>query len=401
MRRLLPFLLLLALPLLSMAQKKIISQAQTLVKGGKELARAEKMMSGLLSDSANRRNEKIWLVLQEAVRKQYEQGNEKLYLKQKYDTASHFSTARKLFLICEAFDSVEVLPDKKGRVIIRHRDRNAALLQPLRPNLYHAGTFFLRKLDFANAWTYYDTYLDCAVQPLFNAYHYSERDSLMPVAAYWAMYAAYRLRQPDKVMKYRELAETDSTRLDNVLQYEAEMQLLAGDTAAYVATLRRGFAIAPSHRFFFPRLIDYYNGKAMTDTANVFIDNALAADSTNYLFLFAKSSALLNAGQYAQCVEVTKRLLEVNDSLPEAWCNMGLAYYNQAVELERTMRRSAKKRKSVNALYEQSRPYMERFRNMAPTQQTKWVPALYAIYLNLNMGREFEEIDALREKLGL
>jgi hypothetical protein len=120
------------------------------------------------------------------------------------------------------------------------------------------------------------------------------------------------------------------------LQYVAEMQLQSNDTAAYVGTLIRGFEHTPSHHFFFPRLIDYFNSKAMTDSANVFIDNALASDSTNSLFLFAKSSALLNAGQYTQCISTTSKLLAVNDSLPEAWCNMGLAYYNQAVELERT-----------------------------------------------------------------
>ncbi len=399
MKRLLPFFLIFLLPLSVMAQKKVIAQAQTLVKSGKDLARAEKMMSDLLKDSANQRNEKIWLTMQEAVKKQYEQGNEKLYLKQKYDTASLFSTARKLFLICEAFDSIEVMPDKKGRVNIRHREKNAEWLRTLRPNLYNAGTFFLKKLDYANSWTYYDTYLDCAWQPLFSAHNYLENDSIMPSAAYWALYAGYKLRMPERVMKYRELAEKDSVHLDNILQYVAEMQLQSNDTAAYVGTLIRGFEHTPSHHFFFPRLIDYFNSKAMTDSANVFIDNALASDSTNSLFLFAKSSALLNAGQYTQCISTTSKLLAVNDSLPEAWCNMGLAYYNQAVELERTMQRTRKKRKAVNALYEQSRPYMERFRSMAPNQQSKWVPALYTIYLNLNMGREFEEIDSLREKL--
>lgn len=399
MKRLFPFLLMLFLPLSVMAQKKVIAQAQTYVKSGKELAKAEKMMNDLLKDSANRHNVKIWNTLQEAVRKQYEQGNEKLYLRQKYDTASLFSTAHKLFLICEAFDSIEAMPDKKGRVNIRHREKNAEWLHTLRPNLYNAGTFFLRKLDFGNSWNYYDAYLDCARQPLFAAHHYLENDSLMPTAAYWALYSGYRLRQPERVMKYRELAEADTAHLDNIFQYVAEMQLMGADTAAYVATLKRGFAHAPSHRFFFPRIIDYYNSKAMNDTVNVFIDNALATDSTNSLFLFAKSSALLNAGQYAQCIDITQKLLAINDSMPDAWCNMGLAYYNQAVELDRTMQRTRKKRKAVNALYEQSRPYMERFRSMAPTQQTKWVPALYTIYLNLNMGREFEEIDKLREML--
>ena len=126
------------------------------------------------------------------------------------------------------------------------------------------------------------------------------------------------------------------------------------------------------------------------------IDNAIATDSTNAIFLFAKSSALLNAGQYEQCVDITERLLAADDSMPEAYCNMGLAYYNQAVELERSMKRSRKKKEAVNQLYEKSRPYMEKFREMAPEHKEKWVPALYAIYLNLNKGKEFEEIDRIR-----
>ena len=121
------------LPMSVMAQKKVIAQAQTFVKSGKELAKAEKMMSDLLTDSANRSNVKIWVTLQEAVRKQYEQGNEKLYLKQKYDTAALFSTARKLFLICEAFDSIEAMPDKKGKVIFKHRENNAEWLTDAPP----------------------------------------------------------------------------------------------------------------------------------------------------------------------------------------------------------------------------------------------------------------------------
>ena len=75
MKRLLPFFFIFLMPLSVMAQKKVIAQAQTFVKSGKELARAEKMMSDLLKDSANQRNEKIWLTMLEAVKKQYEHGS--------------------------------------------------------------------------------------------------------------------------------------------------------------------------------------------------------------------------------------------------------------------------------------------------------------------------------------
>ncbi len=382
------------------AQKKAINEAGNYVKSAKNLDKAEKLMTDLLRDSTNQRNEKIWTTLIDAVKLQYVQGNEKLYLKQKYDTASLFTIARKLFTFCEEFDSIEALPNKKGEVKIKHRTKNAEYLNGLRPNLFNGGAYFVRKLDFQRSWDFYDAYLDCENQPLFASYKYAESDSLRPTAAYWALYSGYRLNDAGKVLKYQLLAEKDSGKLDNVLQYVAETHLLRADTMAYVATLRRGFDNNPRHLFFFPRLVDYFNSCGMADSSMVYIDRALDNDSTNALFLFAKSAALLNAGDFDKCIQVTDRLLAINDSMPEAYCNMGLAYYNQALGLEKTMtRNNRKKRRAVNELYEKSRPYMEKFRQLAPDQKVKWVPALYTIYLNLNMGKEFDEIDKMREKM--
>lgn len=79
------------------AQRKEIAQAKDNVKAGKKLAEAEASMRHLLADSANRDNDKIWLVLFDAVRKQYEALNEQMYLKQTTDTASLFDVTYRLF----------------------------------------------------------------------------------------------------------------------------------------------------------------------------------------------------------------------------------------------------------------------------------------------------------------
>ena len=65
------------------AQKKELSQARSYIKSGKDFDKAEKLMTDLLEkDSANRTNEKVYLTWFQAVTKQYEAANEKLYLKQ-------------------------------------------------------------------------------------------------------------------------------------------------------------------------------------------------------------------------------------------------------------------------------------------------------------------------------
>ena len=38
-------------------------------------------------------------------------------------------------------------------------------------------------------------------------------------------------------------------------------------------------------------------------------------------------------------------------------------------------------------------PYLEKYRKLEPNEVGKWSLPLYTIYLNLNMGKEFDEID--------
>ena len=64
----------------SLAQKKELAQAKTYLKSGKDFDKAETLMRKLLADSNNVCNIKVWNMLADAVRMQYEQGNEKLYL---------------------------------------------------------------------------------------------------------------------------------------------------------------------------------------------------------------------------------------------------------------------------------------------------------------------------------
>ena len=116
MKKYILYILIFLLPQCVMGQKKVISQARDFVKSGSSLDNAEKLMTDLLKDSTNRDNQKIWLTLFEAQQKQYEQGNEKLYLKQQYDTTSLFNLTRRMFATLEGLDSLDRKPDEKGRV---------------------------------------------------------------------------------------------------------------------------------------------------------------------------------------------------------------------------------------------------------------------------------------------
>ena len=56
---------------------------------------------------------------------------------------------------------------------------------------------------------------------------------------------------------------------------------------------------------------------------------------------------------------------------------------------------SSKQRAATLKYYKEALPYLEKYRAMRPDRKDKWALPLYTIYLNLNMGKEFDEIDKL------
>jgi len=375
-------LALLIIPCLALAQKKELSQARTYIKSTK-YAEAEKLLTPLLKDSVNRKNKRICLALYDAVHGIYEQGNEKLYLKQKYDTAAFFGSVKRMVTIAEMLDSLA--PE--------YRKSHAAQQNAYRVNLFNGGTYFIRKTKWKEAFDYFETYIDCARQPLFESYHYDKNDSRMPTAGYWATYCGYMMKDPVLTLRYRDLALRDTSKGDFTLQFIAEARQWLKDDELYLQTLQEGFRRYPLFHYFFPRLFDIYTGQGQYDRALALADSALAMNDSSELFLLAKSTTLLTLGRYAESIKVSDRLITINDSLPEPYFNVGTAYINIADRLD-----AKKERNLVKQAYQNARPYLERYRAMMPEEKEKWGPALYRIYLNLNMGKQFDEIDKLLKK---
>ena len=377
------------------AQKKEISLAKDNIKKGTNLEQAESSMANLLKDSANRNNEKIWLTLYEAQKKQYEQGNEKLYLKQDYDTAKLFLSVKKMFQTLERLDSVDAQTDKKGRVKLVYRKKHAAMLDVHRRNLYNGGAYFVNKQNFKEAYNFFDMYLNCSIQPLFTGYKYGETDKNMPSAAYWAVYCGYKLQDPKATFHYAYWALKDTVQYQYMLQYLAETYKMEKDTMRYVSVLEEGFKKYPRFPFFFPRLIEYYTKNEQYDAALSLCDKALQVNDSSNLFKFTKSSVLLSLKRYKECIDLCDSVIAKDSTILGAYLNAGLSYFNQAVEADKALKQTDKQKKEIIQLYKKALPYLEKYRKMVPDEKGLWGLPLYTIYLNLNMGKEFDEIDKL------
>ena len=386
----LALLLIIIVPCLN-AQRKEIGQARTFIKSGKNFDRAEKLMRDLLRDSAHQENVKIHSILCDALRKQYEVGNMKMYLKQKMDTAELFHLTRRMFMAFETLDSLDARPNKKGEIKPHYREKNAQFLNTYRMNLFNGGVFFIRKQQYPTAYRFFDDYIDCANQPLFSSFQYPDS----PEAAYWALFCGYKMQNHDLALKYADMALKDTAHLEFAYEYLSDIYKKQDDTERYVQTLRDGFFHYKDNQYFFTYLIDHFNAVQQPDSAMSIVDVALEHDANSELFLFAKSNLLLNTGRYDECIALCDTMISHNDSLADFYYNAGVAYMNQAFIIKRDQKMTAKTRKKVNEKYNKAKDYMERYRLLAPDQKDKWAAALYNIYLQLNMGKQFEEIDKL------
>ena len=139
--------------------------------------------------------------------------------------------------------------------------------------------------------------------------------------------------------------------------------------------------------------MDRYTEKRDYDKALKVADEALAVDSLNELFLFAKSVVLLNTEQYAKSLEYSNRLIAQNPQMADAYYNAGTAYLNIALRMD-----SRRHKKQIKKMYQKAQEPLETYRRLAPDEKQKWGPALYRVYFNLNMGKQFDEIDKVLKK---
>ena len=374
----------------AVAQKRQMAEAENYLRSGKNFDKAEQLMTKLLNDSANQQNPRIYELWLQAVEKQYDALNEKMYKHQSIDTIQLFTLTRRIFTIAERLDSIDMQPDKKGRAPLDYRKDNAQRLLGYRPNLFFGGANHLRREEFQTAYDFFETYLDCARQPLFTDHDLMKTDPRMGEAAYWATYCGYRMDDPVLTLRYHDIARRDTTKLEYTLQYVAEAWNHLGDDSRYLEILWEGFAFFPQSNYFFPRLMDTYTRKGNYELGLNVVDEALQTDSLNELFLFAKSTMLLNLGRNAECLDICKRIIAVNDQMADAYYNAGTACLNIILNMD-----SRRHKKQIHKMYQKAQDYMETYRRLVPEAKDKWGPALYRIYFNLNLGKQFDEIDRL------
>ena len=324
--------------------------------------------------------------------------NRKAYLKQQYDTAMFFNTLLNMYEQLRLCDSVDAVPNAQQKVKLKYSKKTYDLRQKHIKNILNGSKFFLRKGDYASAYGYIDAFYTNTT---------SKRDSLLYRLAYQAALCGYLTNQPKHTLKYIDKAIEAASRGDKPIlqEYKVRTYALLKNDSLWVRELHTGVNLYPEYDYFFVNLIDWYNSQRMTREACELADSLIQVVSAEKaIYWYTKCKMKLMENDYEACIQFADSTIKRDPAYVDAYYNKGISYLNMAVIKKDTAcndikdKRFAEDRKAIQELYAQAMPCMEKVRELQPDMVDRWASPLYRIYLNLNKGKEFDEMDKILKK---
>ncbi len=385
---------------------KVLREAQgqlNAVDGNIDQANA--LIESAIANKHTASNPDTWYTAGKIQEKIYNTENEKMYLQQAYDQAKFFGSLSKMFDYFLTCDSLEQIPDAKGKVVAKYRPEMTDLLSRIRINLVSGGVTYFNENNNEKAFELFSKYIDVADAPMFAALNYAETDSLMHEIAYYATLAGLKMEDYHKALKYVDLAMKKEDVAQKAIEYKAMSYINLGDTANWINALKEGVEKYPAVEYFYSNLISYYNTNGDTKDLVAFADEMLAKNPLP-IFRFVKGYVYQNQKEYDKAVEEYKICIEQDPGYTGAYRNLGICYCQMAQDLSdaaSTLDIKSKaykaKKEEINAYYKLALPIYEHLRKIDdgsdPDVKNAWTNGLYTCYYMLNMGKEFEEIEKL------
>lgn len=329
--------------------------------------------------------------------------NEKLYLKKGMDTVLFYQSIHKMYNYLFQADSAETT-DKGRRLKYRKRARKHLLAY--RANLLSGGRYYLKNKKYDQALELLDCYLSSAHHPILANDFLYQTDTLYSRAAYWAVTSAYYIGNFESVVRYKDEALKYHKNKIFIQEYVCKSYLALGDTSKWVKALTTGLVNYPDHTYFFTNLLDYFNEKKKYDTAIQFADYMISYNPKMPLYWFAKAAVYMKMKNYEQCIAYCDDALALDSMHYGANLYKGIGACQLAADAIEQLRSTplsnpnyARLRSRILNYYQLAMPHLERVRKMQPQEEGTWAPLLYAVYLHLNKGKEFAEMDAILQKI--
>ena len=392
----------------SFAQKKVVSEAQSIAKGSNaDFGEARTLIKGALENPETKNDAKTWYVAGFIEDQQFNAERAKQILGQQPNEPVMYEALYGILPYFQKAYELDQLPNEKGKVKPKFTKDIQSILSANHVYLFNGGAYYFDKQEYKKAYDFFNQYVEISELPMFAGTQTAEKDSTFMTVQFYAAAAASLTKDSKLAIAALERAKKTPYRQYDVYQYlcyEYGEAKTAQDSLMLEKTFEEGMQIFPDSAFFLNNLINTYIYSNRNEKAVEMLNVAIQKnpnDANLYNVMGRVYETGLKDNDNAE--KYFKTALEKDPNLTDALSNIGRIYYNQGVNKlsEANMINDSKKYQEeltiAKDLFKQALPYFQKAHEMKPSE-SEYMVALRGIYYNLNMGPELEAIEAEMNK---
>lgn len=388
----------------SFAQMNNVKTAQRIAKGEKpDFGEARTLIKSALENPESKDNAQTWYVAGLVENQQFDAERMKQMLGQQPNEPVMYDALGSILPYFLKAYELDQQPNEKGKIKPKYSKDIKSILGANHIYYINGGAYYFEQKDYKKAYDFFNQYLEISDLDMFKGEQVAARDSNYQQIKYYAGVAA-SLNGDSKtaIEQFEDLRQYDY-KANEVLQTLAEEYRQMNDTVSFERILKEGVEKFPKENYYLLSLINIYIYSNKNDEAIAFLDRAIAQEPSAQLYDVKGKVYETNLKDDAKAEECFNKALEIDPNYTEAISNLGRLFYNQGVNqlndantLTDAAQYQAAKEKAI-ALFKKALPYFEKVHKMKPDDREAMI-GLRGIYYNLNMGPEFEAIEAEMNK---
>lgn len=305
-------------------------------------------------------------------------------------------------------------PNLKGKVAPKFNDKNVALIENCLDYYFYAGIFLNQNGDKEGASANFKKHLALPNNPALAS---KKATILEQKADNYAQTAYYGTLLNYEMKKWDEILATVDAGLGNkeynhdlyLIKAEAVMETTK-DTLKYMEVLRDAVMKVDNNVEFAKTLIALYSDHNDTKNALELADELIKKNPEDLNAWYIKGSVYLNVVEdYKASRECFEKVLAIDPQHVDANFNMAASYMNEVADRvkagefkfldkktvsgQKNVEAYKKELETIQGYYRNAQGYMEKVRELTPTNSKKWASPLQRIYFNLGMQEEADAMD--------
>ena len=383
------------------AQKSAVSGAERIIKDSKpDFNEARNLVKGALENAETKDDAKTWYVAGQIEDAQFSAENTKQILGQQPNEAVMYEALGAILpYFLKAYD-LDEKPNEKGKAKPRFQKNIKSTISANLIYYLNGGAYYFDQRDYKKALEFFDQYVSIVDLPMFKGEKTATKDSTYMMCQFYAAVAAMQVDDSKLALEKLNQAKSSTFRQFDVYQYLCYEYEQAKDSVNLEKTLKEGMQVFPDSSYYLLSLINLYLYSDRNDEAVSMLNTAISKEP-NSSQLYHAMGSVYESGikDPAKAEEYYTKALEFDPNSPVALSNMGRIFYNQGVNKlgEANLISDAKKyneeKEIAKEFFKKSLPYFEKAHQIN-SEEREYMMALRGIYYNLDMSKEFDEMEA-------